>query len=64
MDNDFLSFDDIDVSSMGLDDLQVVDVKEAMALPETGASSGSSSTGSCSCCGSSSTCGSCYQQIQ
>jgi len=48
MDGDFVSFDDIDMSSMELDDLQIVQLKDATALPETGASSGSSSTGSCS----------------
>ena len=36
--------------------LEVVTLKDAMALPETGASSGSSSCGSCSTCGSSSCC--------
>jgi len=63
MDGDFVSFDDIDMSSMELDDLQIVQLKDATALPETGASSGSSSTGSCSTCGSSSTCASCFNPV-
>jgi len=54
-----ISFDDIDVSSMNIEGLEVVGLKDALALPETGASSGISSTNSCSSCGSSSTCGSC-----
>lgn len=54
-----ISFDDIDVSSLDLDGVEVVGLQEAMALPETGASSGASSCNSCSSCGSTSTCGSC-----
>lgn len=53
-----MSFDDLDLDGLALDDLEVVSLKEAMALPETGASSGLSSTKSCSTCGSSSTCSS------
>jgi len=37
-------------------DLQVVSLGDAMAMPETGASSGISSCNSCSCCGSTSCC--------
>ncbi len=51
-----VTFDDIDVSDATVDGLEVVTVKDALALPETGASSGSSSCGSCSTCGSSSCC--------
>ncbi|WP_326542864.1 thiazolylpeptide-type bacteriocin [Pseudorhodoferax sp.] len=51
-----LSFDDIDVTDATIEGLEVVTVKDALALPETGASSGSSSCGSCSTCGSSSCC--------
>jgi thiazolylpeptide-type bacteriocin precursor len=54
-----IRFDDIDVNSMNIEGLEVVSLKDALALPETGASSGISSTNSCSTCGSSSTCGSC-----
>ena len=57
---DIVSFDDIDVSDATIEGLEVVTVKDAMALPETGASSGSSSCGSCSTCGSSSCCVSLY----
>lgn len=52
-------FDDLNVEALDLDGLEVETVTNAMALPETGASSGSSSSGSCSTCGSSSCCGSC-----
>lgn len=51
-----VSFDDIDVTDAAIEGLEVVAVKDGMALPETGASSGSSSCGSCSTCGSSSCC--------
>ncbi len=54
-----ISFDDIDVDSMNIEGLEVVGLRDALALPETGASSGISSSNSCSSCGSSSTCGSC-----
>lgn len=53
---DIVSFDDIDVTDATIEGLEVVTVKDALALPETGASSGSSSSGSCSTCGSSSCC--------
>ncbi|MBL0386970.1 thiazolylpeptide-type bacteriocin [Tumebacillus sp. ITR2] len=36
--------------------LEVMDLNDAMALPETAASSGSSSSNTCSTCGSSSCC--------
>jgi thiazolylpeptide-type bacteriocin precursor len=58
-----MSFEDLDIDGLSLDDLEVVSLKEALALPETGASSGISSTNSCSCCGSSSTCGSCQKAV-
>ena len=54
-----LSFDDIDIDTLGIEGLEVVSLKDAMALPETGASSGYSTCSSCSTCGSTSTCGSC-----
>lgn len=41
-----------------LEDLEIVNIKEATALPETAATIGSSSCNSCSCCGSSSCCSS------
>lgn len=56
-----MSFEDLNIDGLSLDDLEIVSLKEALALPETGASSGISSTNSCSCCGSSSTCGSCQK---
>jgi hypothetical protein len=51
-----VNFDDIDVTDAAIEGLDVVTSKDALALPETGASSGSSSCGSCSTCGSSSCC--------
>lgn len=48
----------IDELFEGLEDLEIVNVKEATALPETAATIGSSSCNSCSCCGSSSCCSS------
>lgn len=53
-----------DLSSFDLDagniddfaDLRVLSLADAMAMPETGASSGVSSCGACSCCGSTSCC--------
>lgn len=49
-----VDFDNIDVASLDIEGLEVVTLKDAMALPETGASSGISSCNSCSSCGSSS----------
>jgi len=54
----------LDVSSFDLNigdlgdfaDLEVVSLGDAMAMPETGASSGISSCNSCSCCVSTSCC--------
>lgn len=59
MSDKIVDFNDIDVDSLNLDGLEVVSMKDAMALPETGASSGISSCNSCSSCGSSSSCTSC-----
>lgn len=53
---DTVTFDDIDISDATIEGLEIVTTKDALALPETGASSGSSSSGSCSTCGSSSCC--------
>lgn len=47
-------FDSLDFSSLNIEGLEVVTLKEAMALPETGASSAISVCESCSSCGSSS----------
>lgn len=44
----------IDLDGLDIAGLEVVTLREAMALPETGASSGISSCNSCSSCGSSS----------
>jgi thiazolylpeptide-type bacteriocin precursor len=52
--NTNFDFADIDLDNLDVEGLEVVSLKEAMALPETGASSGISSTNSCSSCGSSS----------
>lgn len=49
--NTDLSFSDID-----LDVLEIGEVRDAVAMPETGASSGSSSCDSHSTCGSTSCC--------
>ncbi|GAB3012496.1 thiazolylpeptide-type bacteriocin [Bowmanella dokdonensis] len=54
MQNNTVDFADIDLDNLDVEGLEVVSLKEAMALPETGASSGISSTNSCSSCGSSS----------
>jgi len=52
-----LSSLDLNVSDLGdFADLQVVSLGDAMAMPETGASSGISSCNSCSCCLSTSCC--------
>lgn len=59
MSDKIVDFSDVDVDSLNLDGLEVVSMKDAMALPETGASSGISSCNSCSSCGSSSSCTSC-----
>ena len=50
-DNTDLNFSDID-----LDVLEIGEVRDAVAMPETGASSGSSSCDSHSTCGSASCC--------
>ena len=48
---------DLNVSDLGdFADLQVVSLGDAMAMPETGASSGISSCNSSSCCASTSCC--------
>jgi thiazolylpeptide-type bacteriocin precursor len=52
-----LSSFDLNVSDLGdFADLQVVSLGDAMAMPETGASSGISSCNSSSCCASTSCC--------
>jgi len=51
-------FDSLDLAALDVDGVEVVTLKEAMALPETGASSAASSSNSCSSCGSSSCWGS------
>ncbi|HLU43873.1 MAG TPA: thiazolylpeptide-type bacteriocin [Natronosporangium sp.] len=48
-----------DIDDLDLDVLSVTSMRDAVALPETGASSGSSSSSSSSCCGSCSCCASC-----
>jgi|SwirhisoilCB2_FD_contig_41_14875219_length_450_multi_10_in_0_out_0_2 thiazolylpeptide-type bacteriocin precursor len=52
-----LSSFDLNVNDLGdFADLQVVSLGDAMAMPETGASSGISSCNSSSCCASTSCC--------
>lgn len=53
MNNDF-DFDSLDLAALNIEGVEVVTLKEAMALPETGASSAISICESCSSCGSSS----------
>lgn len=47
-------FAGLDLTSLDIQGLEVLTLKDAMALPETGASSAVSSCNSCSSCGSSS----------
>jgi thiazolylpeptide-type bacteriocin precursor len=54
-----LALDGLDLSDLSLDVVEIATVRDAVALPETGASSGISSCDSCSCCGSSSCCSVC-----
>lgn len=49
----------LDLADLDLDDITVTSMRDAVALPETGASSGSSSCSASSTCGSSSCCASC-----
>lgn len=48
--------DAIELPDLDFDGIEVMSIREAVAVPETGATSGSSSCASCSCCGSSSCC--------
>ena len=45
-----VDFSDLDLSDLSFDAVQIETVRDAVALPETGASSSSSSCDSCSCC--------------
>jgi thiazolylpeptide-type bacteriocin precursor len=47
---------DLDLGDLAVESLSITGARDAVALPETGASSGSSSCHSCSCCGSCSCC--------
>lgn len=47
-------FDALDLDGLNIEGMEVVTLKEAMALPDTGASSAVSFSNSCSSCGSSS----------
>jgi thiazolylpeptide-type bacteriocin precursor len=49
----------MEIRDLEITGLEVLDLNDATALPETGASSGSSSCSASSTCGSSSCCGSC-----
>ncbi|MCC3765516.1 thiazolylpeptide-type bacteriocin [Glycomyces sp. TRM65418] len=43
-------FEGLDLDDLSFDAIEVATVRDAVALPETGASSASSSCDSCSCC--------------
>jgi thiazolylpeptide-type bacteriocin precursor len=47
---------DLDLDDLEFDAVEIATVRDAVALPETGASSGMSSCDSSSCCGSTSCC--------
>lgn len=49
-----LDFDSLDLDGLNIEGIEVVTLKDAMALPENGASSAVSICSSCSSCGSSS----------
>ncbi|MFI9595079.1 thiazolylpeptide-type bacteriocin [Nonomuraea sp. NPDC052265] len=46
----------LDLDDLAFDSVEIATVRDAIALPETGGTSGSSSCDSSSCCGSTSTC--------
>jgi thiazolylpeptide-type bacteriocin precursor len=50
------AFADLELPELDLADIEVVTIRDALAVPDTGATSGSSSCKSCSTCGSSSCC--------
>ena len=50
MKSDVLDFGDLDLADLSFDAVEIHAVRDAVALPETGASSSSSSCDSCSCC--------------
>jgi hypothetical protein len=52
--NSDFDFDALDLAGLNIEGMEVISLKEAMALPETGASGAVSSSDSCSSCGSSS----------
>ncbi|KII00232.1 hypothetical protein LP52_02670 [Streptomonospora alba] len=54
-----VDFGDLDLGDLSFDSVEVATVRDAVALPETGASSGSSSCESCSCCAVCSCCSVC-----
>jgi thiazolylpeptide-type bacteriocin precursor len=49
-------FAELELPELDLADIEVVGIRDALAVPDTGATSGSSSCDTCSCCGSSSCC--------
>ncbi|MEU3307650.1 thiazolylpeptide-type bacteriocin [Nocardiopsis sp. NPDC006832] len=51
-----IGFGDLDLEDLSFDAVEVATVRDAVALPETGASSGASSCDSCSCCAATSCC--------
>ncbi|MGW8437180.1 thiazolylpeptide-type bacteriocin [Nocardiopsis sp. NPDC055879] len=51
-----IGFGDLDLEDLSFDAVEVATVRDAVALPETGASSGASSCDSCSCCAVTSCC--------
>jgi len=50
------AFADLELPELDLADIEVVTIRDALAVPDTGATSGSSSCKTCSTCGSSSCC--------
>lgn len=54
-----LGFEGLDLDDLSFDAIEVATVRDAVALPETGASSGASSCDSCSCCAATSCCSLC-----
>ncbi|WP_026928609.1 thiazolylpeptide-type bacteriocin [Glycomyces tenuis] len=49
-------FEGLDLDDLSFDAIEVATVRDAVAMPETGASSAISSCDSCSCCGATSCC--------
>ncbi len=50
----------MELKDLEISGIEIMDLKDATALPETGASAGSSGCSACSTCGSCSCCSSCF----